>query len=224
MNGHRRGMGDDRFLEIYMRDQLALGVAWRELAGRSARSNRGTPAGEALAEVHRGIAADVETFKGIMRALRFAGSTPKNVIALVGERAARLKLNGRIVRYSPLSRFEELDALIIGIEGKAMLWATLRESAGLERRLPGIDFGALINRARDQRARLEPHHREAAKEALAMVAPMTHISVTERLADPAPGDDADALVDAASESSFPASDPPAYWARESASPPHREGD
>ena len=121
-------MADDRFLRIYLRDQLALGVAWRELAARGARSNRGNPAGDALEQVRRGITGDVQTFQGIMRALGVAPSGPKNVLAMLGERAARLKPNGRVVRYSPLSRFEELDALIIGIDGKDSLDDLARRS------------------------------------------------------------------------------------------------
>jgi hypothetical protein len=152
-----------------------------------------------------------------MRALGFSGSASKNMLAVLGERAARLKLNGRIVGYSPLSRFEELDALIIGIDGKVTLWTTLRESANLQRRLPGIDFGALIDRAQAQREKLEPHHREAARETLAVVAPLNRIPV-EGESVAAPTNDADALIDEASEASFPASDPPGFWAREAGLP------
>ena len=34
----------DRFLRIYLRDQLAMGIGWRELARRAARNNNGTDA------------------------------------------------------------------------------------------------------------------------------------------------------------------------------------
>src|SRR5690348_14406480 len=36
--------GMDELLGIYLRDQLALGIAWRELARRAARNNKGVPA------------------------------------------------------------------------------------------------------------------------------------------------------------------------------------
>jgi hypothetical protein len=52
----------DKFLGIYLNDQLALGVLWREVARRSQRNNSGTQLGEALAHVSVGIAEDVETF------------------------------------------------------------------------------------------------------------------------------------------------------------------
>jgi hypothetical protein len=54
-------------LRIYMNDQLALGVGWRELARRAARENRGTQLGAALADVATQIREDVETFEELMR-------------------------------------------------------------------------------------------------------------------------------------------------------------
>src|SRR3954471_20853538 len=62
--GYSGAMTD--YLAIYLRDQLALGLVWRELAKRSARSNRGPPAGAALRTVADGISQDVDTFKRIM--------------------------------------------------------------------------------------------------------------------------------------------------------------
>lgn len=56
----------------------------------------------------------------------------------------------------PLSRFVELEILIMGIEGKKQLWTTLDDLAGLRTRLSGVDFDGLIQRAEHQRATLEP--------------------------------------------------------------------
>lgn len=156
----------DRLLRIYMTDQLALGVLWREIARRARNSSNGTPEGAALERVATQIGEDVAMFEQMMRRLGFSTRTPKAMLAVVAERVGRLKLNGRILRRSPLSRFEELDFLVMGIDGKVVLWQNLRDGAGLGARLPDVNFDRLIERARSQRAELEPFHAQAAQAAL----------------------------------------------------------
>lgn len=151
----------DDFLAIYLNDQLALGVVWRELARRAHRNNRDTPLGEALAHVSAEIAEDVETFHTIMRRVGVRTNPVKTALGTAAERVSRLKPNGRLVTYSPLSRFLELEILIMGIEGKKQLWTTLADLAGLASRLPDIDFGGLIERAERQRAELEPFREQS---------------------------------------------------------------
>jgi hypothetical protein len=157
-------MGDE-FLRIYMNDQLALGYGWRELARRAERNNEGTPLGHALKGVASGIAEDVATFEKMMRRLGIPRSPVKPTLAIIGERISRLKMNGHILAYSPLSRFLELDILAMGLDGKVLLWSTLRDLAGLAARLPETDFGYLIRRAREQREEVEPLRRQAAQQA-----------------------------------------------------------
>jgi hypothetical protein len=154
------------FLRIYMNDQLALGVAWRELARRAQRSNHGTELGDALERVAAEIAEDVETFATIMRRLGIRRNPVKTSVTVAGERLGRLKLNGRLRGYSPLSRFLELDSLVMGLDGKRVLWTNLRDLAGLPLRLPDVDLDALIERAERQRAELTPFHERAGAEAL----------------------------------------------------------
>jgi len=156
----------ETLLGIYLRDQLAMGVLWRELARRAQRHNRGTALGDALEHVALGIAEDVDTFQSMMRALGIRTDPVKVGLAWVAERCGRLKLNGRVGSYSPLSRFEELEFLTMGIEGKKQMWTTLRDLASLESRLPDVDFGDLIARAERQRAELEPFRVRAGEDAL----------------------------------------------------------
>jgi hypothetical protein len=153
------------YLTIYMNDQLAAGVLWRELARRAANGARGTQAGPALAEAADAITEDVATFEQIMVRLSLPRSRLKPALAIVGERLGRLKPNGHLVSTSPLSRFVELDALVMGIEGKKVLWENLRDHAGLAARLPDIDFDRLIARAQQQGDSLKPHHDAAAAAA-----------------------------------------------------------
>ncbi len=158
---------DDRFLRIYMNDQLAAAIVWREVARRSAGSNGGTEVGDALGRVGDAIAEDVATFEQIMERLGIPRSPVKSRLAVAAERVGRLKLNGSFRSYSPLSRFVELDFLAMGIDGKKLLWSNLRDLAGLSARLPDIDFDELIRRAQWQRDELEPHRAEAGREVLA---------------------------------------------------------
>ncbi len=152
-------------LGIFMNDQLALGIGGRALARRALRNPAGTPLGDARAGGAEGIAEDVETFERMMAAVGVPRSAVKGPLAIAGERAARLKMNGRVTSYSPLSRFLELDVLTIGIGGKPQLWTTLRDLAGLGERLPDVDFDELIRRAHEQHDAIEPFRLESGREA-----------------------------------------------------------
>jgi len=157
---------DNRLLGIYLNDQLAAGVLWRETARRAQRNNSGGDLGVALARVATAIAQDVETFERIMDRLGVRRNLLKIGLAIAAERGGRLKLNGRLTSYSPLSRFVELDFLAYGIEGKKILWQNLRDCARLDERLPDVDFDALIARAQAQRDEIEPYRRAAGNAAL----------------------------------------------------------
>jgi hypothetical protein len=88
----------------------------------------------------------------------------KKVAALVTERAGRLKLNGSLFSYSPLSRLVELEGLALGVTGKLGLWRALREVG--DPRLAEFDLAALAERAEAQRDGLELQRLEAARLAL----------------------------------------------------------
>ncbi len=162
----RLGQRAGRLLGIYMNDQLAAGALWREVAKRAQGQNDGTELGDALGRVAGAIAEDVATFEQVMRRLGIRRNPLKPAGAIAAERLGRLKLNGRLRGYSPLSRFVELDFLTMGIEGKKIMWANLRDFADLALRLPDVDFEALIERAEIQRAELEPFRARAGRQAL----------------------------------------------------------
>jgi quercetin dioxygenase-like cupin family protein len=161
-----------RGLAVYMNDQLAAGVLWREVARRAARENRGTEAEPMLSRLAGEIAQDVERFRDIMRRLKIPERRGKTAAAVVAERLGRLKLNGRLLGYSPLSRFVELDFLAMGIEGKKILWANLRDLAHLHRALADVSFDELINRAEEQRRLIEPLRQRAGEDALELAGPV----------------------------------------------------
>ena len=155
-----------RLLGIYLNDQLALGVAGRELARRAASENTGSELGAFLERLAREVTEDVDTLEAVMQRLEIPLSRMKRPLALVAERVGRLKPNGQLRGYSPLSRFLELESLALGLDGKKLLWANLRDVAQVADRLVGVDFDALIERAARQREELEPFRVAAGRESL----------------------------------------------------------
>jgi hypothetical protein len=151
-------------LAIYLNDHLAGSTVGVELARRARGSNEGTDLGDFLTELTAEIEADRETLGEVMQAVAADRDRIKVAGAWVGEKAGRLKPNGHLLGYSPLSRVVELEGLRLGIEGKACLWRMLREIA--DPRLSEFDFDALIARAERQRDELELHRLEAGRVAL----------------------------------------------------------
>jgi hypothetical protein len=155
---------NDRLLAIYLNDHLAGSVVGRELCRRTRNENLGTELGEFLDALLREIEEDRATLRRVMDRVGAAESRAKQVAALGAERLGRLKLNGRLMSYSPLSRLVELGALSTGVEGKRLMWVLVGELA--DPRLGDFDFAALEARARDQRDGVEIHRLAAGRTAL----------------------------------------------------------
>ena len=117
-----------------------------------------------LTELCSEIEADRETLKAVMDRLGVDQSKFKPLAATLGERLGRLKLNGRLWGYSPLSRLDELELLQVGVVGKRRLWRALDHTHAGD--LPDIELGALAERATEQMRRLEALHLKAAALAL----------------------------------------------------------
>jgi len=152
-------------LDIYLNDHLAGATAGMELARRLRGSNRDDPEfGPALTDLCTEIEADRETLLAVMERLGVGESRLKPLAAVLGERLGRLKPNGRLRSYSPLSRLDELELLQIGVVGKRRLWRALEHTHSSD--LAGFELGALAERATGQLRRLEALHLKAAALAL----------------------------------------------------------
>ena len=152
-------------LRIYLNDHLAGSVVGLEVARRAKAENAGNPVGEYLEALLPELREDRATILGVMVALGLGRDPLKQGVAWVGEKLGRLKLNGRWVGYSPLSRLVELEALCLGTEGRLSLWRTLRRLARKDERLSRFDFGTLITRTEHQRRTLERLRQQASDEA-----------------------------------------------------------
>jgi hypothetical protein len=156
---------DQKYLRIYLQDHLAGSTAGLELARRTRGANEGTEYGPPLAKIADEIEADRRQLQGIMEDLGFGGDRLKNVAAWGLEKVGRLKLNGELTSYSPLSRVVELEGLLTGITGKRALWVALLQVAPSEPRLDADRLERLRDRADAQRETVEELREKAAAEA-----------------------------------------------------------
>jgi hypothetical protein len=151
-------------LGIYLNDHLAGATGGTELARRTAASHRGQPNGPSLSRLAAEVAEDRSALLEMMKVLGVPVRGYKAGLAWIGEKAARLKLNGRLLARSPLSTLEELEMLRLGVEGKAAGWRTLRVLADRDRRLDAATLDHLIARAREQADTLEELRVTAAEQ------------------------------------------------------------
>lgn len=150
-----------RLLEIYLADHWAGAGAGTNLAWRLAGNNSRTRWAQSLDEVATRIEEDDQTLEEMRDSLGISGGTWKRSLAQAGERLSRLKLNGRLIGYSPLSRVVETEALIAGVSAKRLLWTALAAAVADEPVLATYDLAGLEQRADEQLAVLRRFHREA---------------------------------------------------------------
>lgn len=155
-----------KLLGIYLNDHLAGSTAGLELARRARGENRNSEYGEFLRTLVEEIDEDRQTLKRIMDDLGIRTDPAKVAAGWLGEKTGRLKLNGQLTGYSPLSRLEEIEGLALGVTGKLALWKALRLVADGEPALDGPALDRLIERAERQQRDLEEHRLAAAREAL----------------------------------------------------------
>jgi hypothetical protein len=146
-----------RYLTTYVQDHRAGAEAGVRLARRCHDHAPDPTTAAELARIVEEIEADRVSLAAIMDGLGVEASKVKDVAGLAAERIGRLKLNGRLVRTSPLSVVVELEGLIGAVSVKRELWATLSVLAGA-RAAPDERLATLLARADDQRSRLQAIH------------------------------------------------------------------
>ncbi|MER6472353.1 hypothetical protein [Streptomyces collinus] len=155
-----------RLLGIYLNDHLAGATAGVLRSAHLARTTRGSALGQAIGPIAAEIAQDRATLLGIMQDLDMPVRRYKVCAGWAGEKLARLKSNGRLIRRSPLSTLLELEALRLGVEGKAAGWQSLRRLSDLDQRLDPAQLDQLLERARRQQNVLEEWRMRSVTQAL----------------------------------------------------------
>jgi len=156
-----------KLLGIYLNDHLAGSTVGIELAKRAHGANRGTEVGTFLEWLIGEIEHDRRVLEQLMDRLDIGSDPVKRAVAWTTEKAGRLKLNGSLFSYSPLSHLVELEALTLGVTGKYLLWQALGR-AGLGPVFEGVDLAHMSKRAQEQLSQLEHYRGEAAREALVL--------------------------------------------------------
>jgi hypothetical protein len=158
--------GARKLLGTYLNDHLAGSIVGGELARRITRQNSDNEYGRQTAEIAEQIEQDKRELRRIMTRLDVRQKRLRLGLAWAVEKVTRLKPNGRLVGYSPLSRVLELEGLVMGITGKLELWRTLDQIEGAYPALDEAQVRELIGRAESQRDRVENMRLNAVSEAL----------------------------------------------------------
>lgn len=158
-------MHSNNLLRIYLRDHHAASFAGLELAKRSVKSNAGTPFETLLVELRKELQEDLRSLEEFMSKLGITTAKGKDGALWMAEKFGRLKLNGSLTSYSPLSRVVEFEGLALTVQGNRGVWSALTQVEH-----PALDAEELENlekRADDQERRLNEARREAVRLAFA---------------------------------------------------------
>ena len=135
------------------------------LAKRIAKQNPGNEFGREMNQIAEAIEEDQAALEQIMERVGARMRRWRQAGAALGELVSRVKPNGKLFSYSPLSRVLELEGMIIGVSGKLQLWRSLLETRSDDSRLDVTALERLRGRAEEQRRELEQLHARAAEQA-----------------------------------------------------------
>jgi ABC-type nitrate/sulfonate/bicarbonate transport system ATPase subunit len=126
-----------------------------ELANRLADAHPSDEDTGRLRQLAVDVSEDRASLIDVMERLDVTVDQIKIALGWISEKLARLKLNGYLLRRSPLSTVIELEGMRLRVEGKAAGWRTLRTVAEHDERLGTGEFDRLIERAAAQAEMLE---------------------------------------------------------------------
>ncbi len=155
----------ERYLRIFLRDHLALVHGGISLVRRALGPNRDNAVGRLLAPLHLELLEDGALLRDVGHAVGVTPSPVKMFGAWMAERAGRLKLNGRLRGYSPLSRVVELEGLVLLCAARESMWRILERHARLDPRLDVVNYPLRADFAARRRADLERKLIDASLEA-----------------------------------------------------------
>ncbi|AUA15786.1 hypothetical protein GTZ89_12505 [Streptomyces sp. SID8382] len=151
------GIHAQPWLGIYLNDHLAAAAAGVGVARRMARKHRHSVYGGELARLTTEFVQDRRSLLWCMVSLGVPVRHTKLRAALTAERAVRLPSRGRRQR-TGVNTLVGLEALRMGVEGKALLWRSLLAVAVHDTRLQTGRLSELLERAGNQLTTLDSLH------------------------------------------------------------------
>ncbi|MBE1877700.1 NAD-dependent epimerase/dehydratase family protein [Myceligenerans pegani] len=155
---------DRRLLGLYLSDHFTGATAGLERMEFMAGTYRDTPFHAELAEATEQLRAERELYRDLLDRLHVPRRPHRQAAAWIGERAGRLKFNGRITRRSPMSAAFDTEFMRAAVVAKVGGWRTLRRHAD-EMGLDPRQLDELIDRAHGQLDMLERFHGYARERA-----------------------------------------------------------
>jgi hypothetical protein len=154
-----------KYLTTYLNDHLAgsVGVVKiLELLAEEFPDSR-----TQLAGLRTDIEADRQELKTLMYRLGVPERRLRKSGGWIAEKLTEIKLTADDPAGGALRQLEGLETIALGIDGKLALWWALNAAADVTPELRGVDYERLVQRAMDQRNRVEVLRCNAARSALA---------------------------------------------------------
>jgi hypothetical protein len=153
-------------LSVYLNDHLAGATAGLEILDRLCDLLKDTEFADDIKAVRDEVAEDREALEHLIDRLGFSESTIRKASGWLAEKAATLKMIVDDPRSGPFRTFESLEAIELGIQGKCLLWKALSASVIYQTGVDPEELQTLIERADDQRRRVETMRLNVAQKAL----------------------------------------------------------
>ncbi|WP_285106289.1 NAD-dependent epimerase/dehydratase family protein [Promicromonospora sp. MEB111] len=155
---------DHYLFGLYLSDHFTGATAGLERLELMTRTSEDTPFYAELAEATEQLRAERELYRDLLAALGVPRRRHRQAAAWLGEKAGRLKLNGRITDRSPMTAVLEAELMRSAVLGKIGGWQTLREHAA-DVGLDPARLDELIAQARRQIDLFDRYHAWARERA-----------------------------------------------------------
>jgi len=155
-------------LITYLNDHLAGSVAALELLDHLIRLQSGTAGERALEAVRTEVEEDQQKLQSLLHEVGGKESRVRQAAAWLTEKLGQAKLRLDDPGSGGLQLLEALEALALGIQGKAALWRALAVASAHLSPVRQQDFAALEARAQDQFRRVDRLRLQTAPVALSL--------------------------------------------------------